>query len=408
VRSSILAVPFGKQYALLFGDMIGWFYAVQAETGKLLWKTRVNTHDSTRLTGGPTAYQGTVYVPVSSWEETRAADKDYACCTFRGSVVALRISDGTQLWKTWMTDAPIERRKNERGIPMFGPSGVGIWSRPTIDAERKLLYVGTGDNYSAPATGTSDAILALDVATGRIVWSRQLTANDAYNGSCADQPSCGPDFDFGSSPIPVRAPDGRELLLAGQKSGIVWALDPAKQGEAVWQARVGKGGTNGGVQWGMATDGQRVFAAVSDLKRTRQTSKTDTRRQIADPKTGGGLTALRVADGRQDWHVDGALCPEGAPSGCSPTQPGAVTEIPGVVFATSTDGHIRAHSAETGELLWDFDTMREFQTVNGVKASGGSIDGPGAVVVHGMVFISSGYPRNGGVPGNVLLAFSAP
>lgn len=407
VRSSIVVVPYGNQHALLFGDMIGWFYAVQAETGKLLWKTRVNTHDSTRLTGGPTAYQDTVYVPISSWEETRAADKDYACCTFRGSLVALRISDGTQLWKTWMTDAPAERGKNERGIPAFGPSGVAIWSRPTIDAARKLLYVATGDNYSPPVTSTSDAILAIEMATGKIVWSRQLTENDAYNGSCADQPSCGPDFDFGSSPIIVRAANGRELLLAGQKSGIVWALDPVKQGAIVWQSRVGKGGTNGGVQWGMATDGERVFAAVSDLKRTRQTSQTDTRRQIADPKTGGGLTALRVSDGHQEWHVDAQLCPEGAPSGCSPTQPGAVTEIPGVVFATSTDGHIRAHSAETGELLWDFNTMREFHTANDVKASGGSIDGPGAVVVNSMVFISSGYPRNGGVPGNVLLAFSA-
>ena len=133
---------------------------------------------------------------------------------------------------------------------------------------------------------------------------------------------------------------------------------------------------------------------------------TDTRRALLDPNVGGGLTALRVADGSQEWHVAAAPCPEGAPVGCSPSQPGAVTEIPGVVFTTSNDGHIRAHSAEDGELLWDFNTMRDFETVNGVKGRGGSIDGPGAVVVNGMVFITSGYPRNGGVPGNVLLAFS--
>jgi polyvinyl alcohol dehydrogenase (cytochrome) len=138
-----------------------------------------------------------------------------------------------------------------------------------------------------------------------------------------------------------------------------------------------------------------------------QTSLTDPRRNIVDPSIGGGLTALRVADGSQEWHVAPAPCPEGAPSGCSPCQPGAVTEIPGVVFATSTDGHIRAHSVEDGQLLWDFDTMREFNSVNGAKSHGGSIDGPGPVVVNGMVFITSGYPRNGGVPGNVLLAFSA-
>ncbi len=407
VRSSILEVPLGSGHALLFGDMTGWFYAVKAETGKLLWKVHVETHDSTRLTGGPAVHGGTVYVPVSSWEETRSADPEYPCCTFRGSVVALRIRDGKQLWKTWMTGVPVETGKSPRGTPTFGPSGVGVWSTPTVDAKRNLLYVGTGDNYTEPATDTSDAVLALDMATGRIVWSRQLTARDVFNGTCAGDPAkCGPDFDFGSSPILTHAPDGRELLLAGQKSGIVWALDPAKKGEVVWQTRVGKGGTNGGVQWGMAADGLHVFATVSDVKRLPQTNITDTRRARLDPTVGGGLTALRVVDGSQDWHVPATPCPEGSPLGCSPSQPGAVTEIPGVVFATSNDGHIRAHSAEDGELLWDFNTMRDFETVNGAKGHGGSIDGPGAVVVDGMVFITSGYPRNGGVPGNVLLAFS--
>ena len=394
--------PAGNRHALLFGDMTGWFYSVEAESGKLLWKVQVETHDSTRLTGGPAVLGDTVYVPVASWEETRASDAGYACCTFRGSVVALRIRDGSQLWKTYMTGVPVENGTSPRGTPNWGPSGVGVWSAPTVDAKRKLLYVATGDNYSKPATDLSDAVVALDITTGRIVWSRQLTEADVYSGACA---TCGPDFDFGSSTILTHATDGRELLLAGQKSGIVWALDPAKKGEVVWQTRVGVGGTNGGVQWGMATDGQRVFAAVSDIKRLRQTNQADPRRSLLDPNTGGGLTALRVADGKQEWQVAPAPCPAGAPLGCSPSQPGAVTAIPGAVFATSTDGHIRAHATEDGRLLWDFNTMRDFETVNGVTGRGGSIDGPGAVVVNGMVFISSGYPRNGGVPGNVLLAF---
>jgi polyvinyl alcohol dehydrogenase (cytochrome) len=404
VRSSIRVAALGNKHALLFGDMTGWFYALEAETGRLLWKVQVETHDSTRLTAGPAVYEGTVYVPVASWEETRAGDPDYACCTFRGSVVALRIADGKQLWKTWMTGVPVENGKSPRGTANFGPSGVGVWSTPTLDARRRLLYIATGDNYSTPSTNTSDAVIALDMATGNIVWSRQILPDDVYSGACG-RGSCGPDFDFGSSPILTHTPDGRELLLAGQKSGIVWALDPAKKGEILWQTRVGLGSTNGGVQWGMATDGQRVFATVSDLKRLRQTNPADPRRSLGDPTTGGGLTALRVADGKQEWHVDAAPCPEGAPLGCSPSQPGAVTEIPGVVFSTSTDGHIRAHTAEGGKLLWDFNTMRDFDTVNKVKGRGGSIDGPGAVVVDGMVFITSGYPRNGGVPGNVLLAF---
>jgi polyvinyl alcohol dehydrogenase (cytochrome) len=351
-------------------------------------------------------------VPVASWEETRAGDPDYACCTFRGSVVALRIRDGAQLWKTYMTPEPQETGKNARGISRFGPSGVGVWSAPTLDVKRGLLYVATGDNYSLPATELSDAVVALDMKTGNIVWSKQITERDVFNGACGRDPgSCGekpgPDFDFGSSAILARTPDGRELLLAGQKSGVVFALDPAKKGEIVWQTRVGIGGLNGGVEWGMSTDGQSVYASVSDVKRSRQTNPLEARRIVPDPKQGGGLTALRVADGSQLWHVTPAPCPEGAPAGCSPAQPGAVTGIPGVVFATSLDGHLRAHSAEDGSILWDFDTARDFETVNGVKAHGGSIEGPGAVVVNGMVLISSGYPRNGGMPGNVLLAFAA-
>ena len=408
VRSSIVVAPLGEQQALLFGDMTGRFYAVTAETGTLIWSVQVDAHDSARLTAGPVAHDGIVFVPVSSWEETRAGDLDYPCCTFRGSVVALRISDGEQLWQTFMTDAPEARGTNARGTMQYGPSGVGVWSTPTLDEERNLLYIGTGDNYTAPATDTSDAVIALDTTTGRIVWSHQLTENDIYNGSCAANPEgCGPDFDFGQAPILSRAPDGRELLLIGQKSGIVWALDPTTEGEVVWETRVGVGGINGGVQWGIATEGQRVFATVSDVKRSRNTDPGDPRRVVLDPNVGGGLTALRIADGAKEWYYPAAPCADGRPLGCSPSQPGAVTAIPGVVFTTSVDGYLRAHSTTDGTLLWSFDTMRDFETVNGVAAHGGSIDGPGAVVVGGMVFISSGYLRNGGVTGNVLLAFSA-
>jgi len=409
VRSSITAATLeGRaQHALLFGDMTGWFYSLAAESGKLLWKVHLEEHDSTRLTGAPTVHAGVVYVPVASWEETRSSDPEYPCCTFRGSVVALRISDGKQLWKTYMVDPPSETGKNARGISMLGPSGVGVWSAPTVDSKRGFLYVTTGDNYSGPPTELSDAVVALDLATGRVVWSKQITTDDVFNGACAGSKNCGPDFDFGSSAILITLPESRDLLLAGQKSGIVYALDPDKKGEVVWQTRVGKGGTNGGVQWGMSTDSQFVYAAVSDPGRTRLTSMVDTRRYALDPKQGGGLTALRVADGSKVWYAAPTPCPDGASSGCSPSQPAAVTGIPGAIFSGAVDGHMRAFSSEDGKVVWDFDTVREFQTVNGVKAHGGSIDGPGAVVVKGMVFINSGYPRNGGLPGNVLLAFEA-
>jgi len=306
-----------------------------------------------------------------------------------------------------MVDPPSETGQNARGISMLGPSGVGVWSAPTLDSRRGFLYVTTGDNYSGPATELSDAVVALDLATGRVVWSKQITTDDVFNGACAGSKNCGPDFDFGSSAILITLPESRDLLLAGQKSGIVYALDPDKKGEVVWQTRVGKGGTNGGVQWGMSTDSQFVYAAVSDPGRTRLTSMVDTRRYALDPKQGGGLTALRVADGSKVWYAAPTPCPDGASSGCSPSQPAAVTGIPGAIFSGAVDGHMRAFSSEDGKVLWDFDTVREFQTVNGVKAHGGSIDVPGAVVVKGMVFINSGYPRNGGLPGNVLLAFEA-
>jgi polyvinyl alcohol dehydrogenase (cytochrome) len=411
VRSAIVSVPVDGGHTLLFGDMTGWFYAVKAETGKLLWKVQVEAHDSTRLTGAPTTHEGVVYVPVASWEETRSNDPEYPCCTFRGSVVALRVRDGRQVWKTYMTAEPRETGRNPQGTTRLGPSGVGVWSAPTLDVKRRLLYVTTGNDYSSPATANSDAVVALRMADGVLTWSKQITPGDAYNSSCGgDRANCpgevGPDFDFASSAILVSSASGRELLLAGQKSGIVYALDPEKKGAIVWQTRVGRGGTSGGVQWGMAADRDNVYAAVSDVGRTRPLANIfDTRRFMLDPKQGGGVTALRITDGSQVWHAAAEPCPDGAPTGCSPSQPGAVTAIPGVLFATSTDGHLRAHASGDGRIIWDFNTARTFEAVNGVPARGGSIEGPGAVVAGGMVFISSGYTRNGGMAGNVLLAF---
>lgn len=404
VRSAILAVPLGDKHALLFGDSIGWFYSVEAETGKLLWKRRPEPHEATRLTGAPLAYQGTVFVPVASWEESRTTNPEYPCCSFRGSVVALRIKDGSQVWKTYM----IAEKAKQTGKNQWGPSGAGVWSAPTLDAKRGVLYVTTGDNYSAPATPLSDAILALQLTTGRIVWSRQTTPGDVWNTLCNSRGDCpGPDHDYGSSVILEKIDNGRDVLLAGQKSGIVYALDPDRKGEILWQARVGQGGTAGGVQWGMASDGFQVYAATSDVVRNLPPSDAlDPRPSLSDPKAGGGLTALRIATGEKTWFAPPIVCGPAAKPGCSPAQSQAVTAIPGVVFSGSLDGHLRAYSAEEGKILWDFDTVRDYQTVNDVRASGGSLNGPGAVVAGGMLFINSGYARLGSIPGNVLLAFS--
>lgn len=415
VRSSIVAARTGTTHSLLFGDQTGWFYSLEAETGKLLWKKRIEDHDAARLTGAPVTYNGNVFVPVASWEETRSLDPGYRCCTFRGSMVALRIRDGKLVWKTYFVPEPKQTGTTKRGIPQLGPSGVGVWASPTLDPKRGVMYVATGDNYSSPATSLSDAIVAIEIATGRVVWSRQTTSGDAYNSSCGtDKENCpdedGPDYDFGSSAILSQLPGGRDILVAGQKSGVIYALDPEKKGDILWQARIASPAANVGpsvgVQWGMASDGQRVYGATSAYARTRPTDPLDTRRNILDPQRGGGLTALRIADGSRIWYAPPIVCAPEAPTGCSPAQSAAVTGISGVVFSASMDGHLRGYTAEDGKVIWDFDTARNFQTVNGVKGNGGSIDGPGAVVVNGMVFINSGYSRFGGMPGNVLLAFA--
>ena len=405
VRSAILAVALGNKHALLFGDTVGWFYSVEAETGHLLWKKRAEPHEATRLTGAPMVYQDTVFIPVASWEETRSTNPDYPCCTFRGSVVALRIKDGSEVWKTYM----IAEKAKQTSEHEWGPSGAAVWATPTLDNKRGAIYVTTGDNYSEVATPLSDAVLALELSTGKIIWSKQTTPGDVWNTLCSTKGDCpGPDYDYGSSAILEKLDNGRDVLLAGQKSGIVYALDPDHKGAILWQTRVGQGGTLGGVEWGMASDGRQVYAATSDLVRTQSNSADplNLNPQVVDPKIGGGLTALRIATGEKVWFAPPIPCGPTAKPGCSPAQPQAVTAIPGVVFSGSIDGHLRAYSAEDGKVLWDFDTVREYQTVNGVRATGGSLNGPGAVAVGGMVYVNSGYARQGTIPGNVLLAFS--
>jgi polyvinyl alcohol dehydrogenase (cytochrome) len=408
VRGAILPVTNGSATSLVLTDLIGWAYSLDAKSGHLLWKKRIDDHEAARLTGSSVTLDGVVFIPAASWEETRSLDPQYSCCTFRGSVTALRVRDGSTVWKTYTIDPPQKTGTNSAGSAQWGPSGAPVWSAPTLDAKRGFLYVTTGDNYSVPATSTSDAMMALDLKTGRIVWTTQVLAEDAYTSACRTKgvncpPTNGPDFDFGSSAILVRAPNGKEILVAGQKSGMVYAFDPDAKGKILWQTRVGKGGLNGGVQWGMASDGQKVYAAVNDTSGVMNTAGP-VGGATFDPAKGGGLTALHLEDGAKAWFAPSHPCDPPRP-GCSPGQSAALTLIPGVVFSAALDGHVRAFSTEDGEMLWDFDTAQNYSTVNGVPAHGGSIDGAGPVIAGGMLFVNSGYPRNGGMPGNVLLAF---
>jgi polyvinyl alcohol dehydrogenase (cytochrome) len=409
VRAATVIAPTENGHAILFPDQIGSFYALDAETGHLLWKRRIDAHEATRLTGSAVVHDGIAYVPAASWEETRSGNPKYECCTFRGSLSALRTRDGSVVWKTYVVGPPKKTGTNKQGTPQFGPSGAGIWSAPTIDVKRGLIYITTGDNYTEPTTKTSDAIIALNLKTGKIVWTQQVLADDFHSGgACADDDAkCGPDYDFGSSAILVH-PGGRDLLVAGQKSGIVYGLDPDARGKILWQTRVGKGGMLGGVQWGMASDGDNVYAAVADAVGV-ETSEGGERPPVGgenfDPIAGGGLTALRLTDGSKSWFAPSYPCAPPRP-GCSPAQSGALSATTGAVFSGSMDGHIRAFSTADGKLIWDFDTEKDFATVNGITARGGSLDGAGPVIANGMVYVNSGYPRFGGAIGNVLLAFS--
>lgn len=411
VRSAIsigrIQTDAGPRYAAFFGDGAAIAYAVDASTGKLIWKTKVDTFPAAHITGSPIFYNNRLYVPVASGEEGAGASPDYECCRFRGSMVALNASTGQQIWKTYTIGEPHKTKKNKIGTQLWGPSGAPIWSSPSIDVKRNALYATTGDNYSDPTTRLSDAFMAFDLDTGKILWSRQMTAKDAYTAACRipDRTNCpdsnGPDFDFSSGPILVTLANGKRELVAGQKSGVVHAVDPDNQGELLWSTRVGKGGTSGGVQWGSATDGSNVYVALSDLGRivVPHSLSTD-----ADPNRGGGMFALRLTDGQRVWYTPPAPC--GDRKRCSPAQSAAVTAIPGVAFSGSEDGHLRAYSTKDGSVIWDVDTIQPYKTVNGIEGHGGSLDGPGPVIAGGMLFVNSGYSAGGGTPGNVLLAFS--
>jgi polyvinyl alcohol dehydrogenase (cytochrome) len=406
-------------WAAYFGDQHGNVYAVDAGNGNLLWKTSLDAHPDVHVTGAPTLADGRLYVGVSSLEEVSGADAKDECCKFRGSLSALDAATGKVIWKTYAIAEPAHPvRKNSQGVQLWGPSGAGIWSSPTVDVAHRVVYATTGDNYSDPPTDTSDAFVAFDMDTGKILWSSQMSHRDAYNVDCdlpADkQVNCpqskGPDFDFGSSAILVDRPNGRHELVAGAKSGVVYAVDPDARGKLLWQRRVGQGGTLGGVQWGSAADADNIYVAVSDEQRRAAAPGSQAGRESVygvpyelDPKIGGGLWALDLATGRVVWHTPHPGC---AKPGCSPAQSAAVTAIPGVIFSGGVDGHLRAYSAADGRIIWDYDTERDYATVNGVKASGGSLDESGAVVVGGMLYVNSGYFFQGSTAGNVLLVFS--
>ncbi len=415
VRSGITIGEASGNPAIFFGDSAGFVYALNAASGNQLWKIRPDDHPASTVTATPVFHNGRLYIGSASREEALSVSPGYVCCTFRGSESAVDASTGRLLWKTWMIpEAAKARPKTKAGAQLFGPSGVGVWTAPLLDPDRDTMYITTGDNYSDPATSLSDSLVALRLSTGAILWSKQFTAKDAWNSSCQleGKVNCpdseGPDFDFASSAILVPLPNGKRALLLGQKSAVIYAVDPDTRGRILWQSRVGQGGTVGGIEWGSATDGRNVYVALSDISFdvARKPGSNDRAYNLNSTK-GGGLFAFRIDNGERIWQTAPPKCEDSRPDHrpCSPAQSGAVTAIPGVVWSGSEDGHLRGYSTTEGKIIWDYDTAHDYDTVNRIPGKGGALDVAGPVIADGMLFAVSGYPARGGIPGNVLLAF---
>jgi polyvinyl alcohol dehydrogenase (cytochrome) len=404
VRTSLSYGPLGAQgpKALVFGDGAGQVHAVDAATGRLIWKAEGRHDPNTMLTGAPILHGDRVIVPVSAFDVARAMSPQFECCKAHGAVVALDAATGRRLWVAHtMPDAAPNGRKSSVGTTLYGPSGAPIWSSPAFDDRRGLIFVGTGENTSAPATATSDSIWAIDLATGKTRWNFQGLENDIYNMACNGPHGAGPncpdpresvikDYDFGASMVLGSGPGGRELVIGGQKSGDVWALDAAT-GKLVWHDRFGEGSALGGVHWGMASDGTRLFVPIAHMP--------------------PGLNAIDIVTGKVAWHwaADTDCAGQPATSGCGWLSglSAAPLAIDNAVVAAALDGKVRIFDALTGRILATYDTARDYPSPNGVPTRGGAIDAHSVFAGDGALFIGSGYGMFGQPPGNALVALRA-
>jgi len=392
---------------IVAGDALGAVVAVDAKAGKQVWRSEVRVHESNRITGTPVIHKGRVFAPLSSVEISYTRLDTYECCKAQGAVVALDLKTGKQLWIGRTMPAATKQKINRAGAQLWGPSGAPIWSTPAIDEKRNVLYVGTGENNSLPATDTSDAIIAFDLDTGERKWVFQATKKDVWNYACRNGANCDfgdqadvRDYDFGGSVMIAKRQDGRDLLVVGQKSGTVWALDPDKNGALVWSRKIGSGGANGGIHWGTATDGVRVFVPLNDRGPTPEQPLGSPGLFALDMET-GAIVWSRKAEGDCSGDRKQRFAACGTRLGYSP----APLVVDGAVVQGAIDGILRVFDAATGKTLWRYDTMRKFDTVNGVPGNGGSIDSSPYVAANGTLYVVSGYARFGESPGNVLLAF---
>jgi len=377
------------RYALYFVDVLTRAYALNAQTGKLLWKTRAGAHPRAKSTGSATLYDGRLYVPMSAMETTTGAVLTYECCTFRGHVTAIDANTGRKLWTTFVIhDEPKPRGKNKEGVTLWGPAGGSVWNPPTVDPRRHRIYVGTGNGVSEPASAGTDSVIAMDMDTGKILWQHQEYKGDVFINNCKAKgepgdncpETLGPDYDFGGAALIMHTlPDGRDVIIAGSKGGVALALDLDKNGAVVWRTNIAERPPSaaGLIVFGGASDGETVYYGLN--------------------QPGGGVAAIKLSDGSRPWTAKIAAA--------GPGNPAATTAISGVVFAPFSDGTLRALSTTDGRVLWQYNTARDYEAVNGVPAKGGAINQAGPTVAGGMLFIGSGYGTGNTGMGNVLLAF---
>lgn len=426
IRSSI--APSGWATFVGVGNRV--VRAVDAQSGNEIWHSdSLESHPASGLTGTPVVSGNQIFVPITSGEEPAAMQPGYACCSFRGSLVALDLKTGRKQWQTYMITEPLRpTRKNANGVQMQGPAGAPIWASPTVDAKRGLVYVVTGDSYTDVSTDGDDAVVALEMNTGKVRWKNQVTANDNYIMGCsgatkgANCPTpIGPDFDFGATPVLFKH-GGKQVLVAGQKSGIVYGIDP-DDGRTLWKSAVGSGSALGGVEWGIAADKNHVFVPISDIGEifSEMGIAAGSSAPPAYPNPGKpGLSALEPFTGKIVWHTPAPDAPchyagdrshDFTKGACVRAQSAAPSTMPGIVFSGTLDGWFRAYDASSGKIVWQFSTTAQtYDTVNGNGAQpGGGIDGMGPAIAGGMVYTMSGFngaARTGSNGINVLLAFS--
>jgi polyvinyl alcohol dehydrogenase (cytochrome) len=392
----------GRTILVLSGRQSG-VIAIDAASGETLWQRTITDDNPVAMySGSPLVYEDQVFVPLSSTEIGLVINPFYGCCTTSGAMVALDLATGDSNWYLrTIPDHPQVTGRHYLFVEEYGPSGAPVWGAPTLDTKRRTLYFGTGQNYSHPASKTSDAIFAVDIDSGETRWIAQFTEGDAFNMACSTggvncPEPMGPDVDFGAPPILVTLNDGRDLVLAGQKSGDVWAIDP-DSGETIWHQRIGRGGALGGIHWGMAYDPneQRLYVPISDIEALPGEGESEP-----------GMFALNAATGERHWSAprvkrcEGRHCWSGLSSG--------ITAGPGIVVAGGLDGQLEIYAADDGDLLWSYDTLIDFDAVNDVPTRGGAIDSHGPTLADNLLIVVAGYGSFGQRPGNALLVFEVP